>query len=79
MAAEFSFSVTGFDHASSIYFVANKMLKQYVPLKLYTDSKSFYGGIVELNSTTEKRLLTDLLLTIQPYERREIAEFCRDS
>lgn len=45
-----------------------------VPMVIYTDSRSLYDGLVSLNTTTEKRLLIDLHLLRQAYERREIAE-----
>ena len=45
-----------------------------VPMVIYTDSRSLYDSLVSLNSTTEKRLLIDLHLLRQAYERREIAE-----
>ena len=47
-----------------------------VPIIIYTDSRSLYDGLVSLNTTTEKRLLIDLHLLRQAYERREIAEVC---
>ena len=47
-----------------------------VPMIIYTDSRSLYDGLVSLNTTTEKRLLIDLHLLRQEYERREIAEVC---
>ena len=47
-----------------------------VPMVIYTDSRSLYDGLVSLNTTTEKRLLIDLHLLRQAYERREIAEVC---
>ena len=47
-----------------------------MPMIIYTDSRSLYDGLVSLNTTTEKRLLIDLHLLRQAYERREIAEVC---
>ena len=41
---------------------------------IYTDSRSLYNSLVSLNTTTEKRLLIDLYLLRQVYERWEIAE-----
>ena len=41
---------------------------------IYTDSRSFYNNLVLFNTITEKRLLIDLYLLYQAYEKREIAE-----
>ena len=53
---------------------ANNPPKGAVPMVIYTDSRSLYDSLVSLNTTTEKRLLIDLHLLRQAYERREIAE-----
>lgn len=43
-----------------------------IPLHGYTDSHSLYDWLVRINETAEKRLLTDLRMFWQAYERREI-------
>ena len=50
------------------------MLGRIIELHVYTDSRSLYDGLVRINQTTEKRLLIDLRMLRQSYERREITE-----
>ena len=45
-----------------------------VPLVICTDSYSLYDCLVKLGTTTEKRLMIDLMALRQSYERREISE-----
>ena len=83
LAAEFYAMMNGFDTAAALKVLldqlepnagANNSLKSAVPMVIYTDSRSLYDNLVSLNTTTEKRLLIDLYLLRQAYERREIAE-----
>ena len=75
--------MNGFDTAAALKVLldqlepnagVNNSLKSAVPMVIYTDSQSLYDSLVSLNTTTEKRLLIDLHLLRQAYERREIAE-----
>ena len=50
------------------------MIDRSLPLDIYTDSRSLYDSLVSLNSVTEKRLLIDLRILLQAYERRELTE-----
>ena len=43
-------------------------------LIIYTDSKSIYENLVKLGTTTEKRLIVDIMCLRQSYERRLITE-----
>lgn len=43
-------------------------------LTLYTDSKSLFDGLVNIGTTTEKRLLIDLRMMREAYEQRELTE-----
>ena len=83
LAAELYAMMNGFDTAAALKVLldqlepnagADNSLKSAVPMVIYTDSRSLYDSLVSLNTTTEKRLLIDLHLLRQAYERREIAE-----
>ena len=41
---------------------------------MYMDSKSLYDSLVSLNMVMEKRLLIDLRVLRESYERRELAD-----
>ena len=43
-------------------------------MTLYIDSKSLYDCLVRLGSTSEKRLMVDIMCLRQAYERREISQ-----
>lgn len=43
-----------------------------MPLVICTDSKSLFGLCLTIGSTTEKRLLVDLALIREEYEKRDI-------
>lgn len=60
--------VNGFDPVCTLRLAINNILNRQVPLKLFTDSKSLFDGIVGLNFTNEKRLLIDLQMLRQAYE-----------
>ena len=66
--------VAGFDLASIMNVTIADILGFAIPLVLYTDSKSLYDALSTINPTTEKRLLIDLQVLRQSYERREITE-----
>ena len=63
-----------FDIASTIKVSLNELFGKGIPLKFYTDSKSLFDASIGINAPTEKRLLFDLSVLRQSYERREIAE-----
>lgn len=74
LAAELFAMVHGFDISSTIRLAFNSMLDKVIPLHVYTDSRSLYDCLTRINQTTEKRLLIDLRMIRQSYERREITE-----
>ena len=74
LAAELFAMVHGFDISSTIRLTFNSMLDQVIPLHVYTDSRSLYDCLTRINQTTEKRLLIDLRMLRQSYERREITK-----
>lgn len=74
LAAELFSLVHGFDVASVLRLALNDMLDRIIPLHVYTDSRSLYDCLTKIGRTTEKRLLIDLCMLRQNYERREITE-----
>ena len=73
LSAEMFAMVIGFDMAAVLRFFLNDLLNRNVRMNLFTDSRCLYDNLTTLRSTTEKRLLIDLALLRQCYERREIA------
>jgi hypothetical protein len=43
-------------------------------MTLYINSKSLYDCLVQLGSTSEKRLIVNIICLCQAYERREISQ-----
>lgn len=74
LAAELFAMVQGFDVCSTIRIAINEMFDRSVPLNIYTDSRSLFDCQTNINRTTEKRLLIDLCMLRESYERREISE-----
>jgi hypothetical protein len=79
LAAELFAMALGFDAAASIkttldQFLGTHRQHQVVPLLAITDSRSLYDCLAKLGTTTEKRLMIDIMCLRQSYERREIAE-----
>ena len=72
LAAELFAMVDGFDLSYVIRHSLEKILKRQVALSVYTDSHSLYGLCISLSQTTERRLLIDLALLREAYEKREI-------
>ncbi len=63
-----------FDVDSVLKATLTKMLDVVVSLILATNSKSLYDCLVRLRTTIEKRLMIDVVILRQCYERREITE-----
>jgi len=74
LSAELYGMVYGFDNASVMRNTLEDFLGRKVKLSIYTDSKCLFDALISLNTTTEKRLLIDLSMLRQCYERREITE-----
>ena len=78
LASELYGMAHGFDYIAVIRSTLEQTLDVYgitnLPLIVCTDSKSLYDYLVKLGSTTEKRLMVDLMCLRQSYERRLIAE-----
>jgi len=64
----------GFDYAAVIRSSIAKICQKELPLIICTDSKSIYENLVKLGTTTEKRLMVDIMCLRQSYERRLITE-----
>ncbi|RAL60530.1 hypothetical protein DID88_009726 [Monilinia fructigena] len=66
--------VVGFDISAAITATVGAILNQETPLIICTDSKSLYDLLTKLGTTSEKRLMIDIMALRQSYERREIVE-----
>jgi hypothetical protein len=78
LASELYSMVAGVDIAISLSTTFNLICKQLgissFPTIVCTDSFSLYECLVKLGTTSEKRLMIDILALRQSYERRELAE-----
>ena len=74
LAAKLYAMSLGFDYVVAIKSTIQLILNRPIALTLYIDSKSLYECLVRLGSTTEKRLIVDIMCLRQAYERREITE-----
>jgi hypothetical protein len=63
-----------FDSGSIIKSIIERTLHISLSMILLTDSRSLYDCLVKLDTTSEKRLMIDLMCLRQSYERREITE-----
>ena len=60
--------------SSTLNMITNQLDLLSIPLIICTDSYSLYECLVKLGTTKEKRLIIDIMLLRQSYERREIHE-----
>lgn len=74
LAAELFSLVHGFDVASVHRQAVRNILGRTIPLNTFTDSRSPYDFMTKTGRTLEKRLLIDLSMPRQSYERREISD-----
>jgi hypothetical protein len=74
LAIELFAMIHDFDVDSVLKATLTKMLDVVVFLILATNSKSLYDCLVRLRTTIEKRLMIDVMIFRQFYERREITE-----
>lgn len=82
LSSELYAMVIGFDMATVIKSTIEKIFKSTkisslpcrVPLILCTDSRSLYECLSKLGTTTEKRLMIDIMAIRQSYEHREVTE-----
>jgi hypothetical protein len=74
LAIELYVIINDFDVEVIIKSIIKRMLHISLSLILLTDSKSLLDCLIKLETTSEKRLMIDLMCLRQSYERREIAE-----
>ena len=77
-ASELHGMVHGIDIAMAIQSTLDRILKSLqtsLPTVVCTDSRSLYDCMVKLGTTTEKRLMIDVMAVREAYERRELSEF----
>ena len=75
LASELFALALGFDAGAVIKSATDKFLgSNPIPLAVAVDSRSLYDCLVKLGTTTEKRLMVDIMALRQSYQRREIAE-----
>jgi len=74
LAAELYGMVYGFDQSFVILRAIEQFLGREIKLQIFTDSLSLFDSLTNLNTTTEKRLLIDLSMLRESYEKREIAD-----
>ncbi len=63
-----------FDVDSVLKATLTKMLDNLISLILVTDSKSLYDCLIRLRTIVKKRLMMNVMILRQSYERREIIE-----
>ncbi len=76
LAAELYAMIHDFDIESILKTTLTKMLESdaFIFLILVTDSKSLYDCLVRLDIIVEKRLMMNVMILRQSYERRKITE-----
>jgi hypothetical protein len=74
LAVELYAMINDFDVEAVIKSIIERMLHISLSLILFTDSKSLFDCLIKLETTSEKRLIIDLMCLKQSYERRKIAE-----
>jgi hypothetical protein len=74
LAIELFAMIHDFDVDSVLKIILTKMIDILVSLILIIDSKSLYDCLIRLKITVEKRLMIDVMILRQFYERREIIE-----
>ena len=78
LASELYSMVAGADMAISLSTTYAMICRQFninnFPVVIYTDSFSLYEYLVKLRTTKEKRLMINIIVLRQLYERRELTE-----
>jgi hypothetical protein len=74
LAAKLYAMINDFDVEAVIKSIIKRMLHISLSLILLIDSKSLFDCLIKLETTSEKRLMIDLMCLKQSYERRKIAE-----
>jgi hypothetical protein len=63
----------GFDAAYSLKHDLQTVQKRSVDILMYTDSLSLFDVITKSSTTAEKRLMIDVVVVREAYDRMEIA------
>jgi hypothetical protein len=78
LASELYGMMTGFDNgiaiSTTLARITNVLGIVRIPVVICPDSRSLYQCLVKLGTTTEKRLMIDLMSLRESYEKREISE-----
>ncbi len=74
LAAELFAMIHDFDVNSILKAILMKMLNTFISLILVIDSKSLYDYLVRLDIIVKKRLMMNVMIFKQSYEKREIIE-----
>ncbi len=74
LAAKLYAMTSEFDADSVIKSIFQRIFNIFLSMILLTDSRSLYDCLVKLDTTSEKRLMIDLMCLRQSYERREITK-----
>lgn len=72
--AELQGLLLGFDIGACIKKTYEILFNRYIPLTVYTDSKSLYDCVIRLGMTLEKRMMIDVMVIRDAYEERELTE-----
>jgi hypothetical protein len=72
LASELYLIVVGFDTGAVLQDTTFKIISKTIPLILCTNLYSLYNCITKLGTTTEKRLMINIIRLRQSYERQEI-------
>ena len=76
LASELYTIVAGFNISSTIQATVNKIIRtgKNIPLIICTDSYSLYNCIIQLETTSKKHFIINIMGLQQSYECREISE-----
>jgi hypothetical protein len=74
LAAELYAMINDFDVEAIIKSIIKRMLHIFLSLILFTNSKSLFDCLIKLETTSEKRLMIDLMCLKQSYEKKKIAK-----
>jgi hypothetical protein len=81
LASELYGMMTGFDSGIALSTTLSQITTclglPRIPVVICSDSKSLYECLVKLGTTTEKRLMIDIMSLRESYEKREISEIRR--
>lgn len=73
MAGETYAFTTAFDFAYILKHDLERVLRQPIALKMFTDSKQLFDVITRASHTTEKRLMIDIASAREAYKNFEIS------